>query len=323
MSNNSRPIPHYLLAAISGAVMCYAAIALTTDNSLQSEKIIALENKILDLELVLAQKDVEISRKDDALKNARWLALDSLVNKNDGAHSVTQSQQAQSSALGDDPFVTANALVVNAEKLNLLDQKLRALSASSAQDPRSFAEKIDALLQDDSSAENIAVATKGLLELAENPEILPDQALDMLYSNQANPDVKRVAAQVLSMRGDNRLIEKQVNEAQASLHSDNVTERQQALIALGKTRHASAANVIAPLLQDSDTAVKLEALLALRATGNQQHVYMVEALVNHPDASVSWLARDVVNNLQNLSDKARTQLSSADINAELPVLQMP
>ncbi|WP_082191349.1 HEAT repeat domain-containing protein [Cellvibrio sp. pealriver] len=323
MRNNSRPIPHYLLAAISGAVMCYAAIALTTDNSLQSEKIIALENKILDLELVLAQKDLEISRKDDALKNARWLALDSLVNKNDGAHSVAQSQQAQSAALGDDPSGTVNALVVNAEKLNALDQKLRALSASSEQDPRSFAEKIDVLLQGDASAENIAVATKGLLELAGNPEILPDQALDMLYSNQANPDIKRVAAQVLSMRGDNRLIEKQVNEAQASLHSDNVTERQQALIALGKTRHASAANVIAPLLQDSDTAVKLEALLALRATGNQQHVYMVEALVNHPDTSVSWLARDVVTNLQNLSDKARTQLSSADINAELPVLQMP
>ncbi|WP_331345332.1 HEAT repeat domain-containing protein [Cellvibrio sp. UBA7661] len=323
MSNTSRSIPNYLFAAITGAVMCYAAIALTTDDASQSEKIQALENKMLDLELVLAQKEVEIARKDEALKNARWLALDSLVKKNGGADSVTQSVQEQSAGLGDDQSVIPGTLLGNAEKLNELDQKLRALSASSAQDSRSFAEKIDALLQDDSSAENIAIATKGLLELAENPVILPDQALDMLYSNQTNPDVKRVVAQVLSMRGDNRLIEKQVNEAQVNLHSDNPAERQQALIALGKTHHASAANAIAPLLQDSDPAVKLDALLALRSTGNQRHVYLAEALVDHPDASVSWLARDVVSNLQNLSDKARTQLSSADINAELPVLNMP
>jgi hypothetical protein len=46
-------------------------------------------------------------------------------------------------------------------------------------------------------------------------------------------------------------------------------------------------------------------------------------LLNHPDPSVSWLANDVINNLQNLSSKARTRLNSTDIAAELPPLVTP
>jgi HEAT repeat protein len=77
------------------------------------------------------------------------------------------------------------------------------------------------------------------------------------------------------------------------------------------------------LLDDADNSVKLDALLALRTTGNQSHLRQVEALVSHPDPAVSWLAKDVVNTLQNLSEKARTQLGSADILAELPAVTAP
>ncbi|HSC67299.1 MAG TPA: HEAT repeat domain-containing protein, partial [Cellvibrio sp.] len=131
---------------------------------------------------------------------------------------------------------------------------------------------------------------------------------------------KRVLAQVMSTRGDNRLLEKQIQDSQARLRSEKPEERQQALVELAKTRYASAATVIAPLLQDGNNSVKLDALLALRATGNQSHTRLVEALVNDPDPSVSWLAKDVIANLQNLSEKARTQIASTDIVAELPAM---
>jgi hypothetical protein len=52
-------------------------------------------------------------------------------------------------------------------------------------------------------------------------------------------------------------------------------------------------------------------------------VYLVQALVNHPDESVSWLAKDVISDLQVLSDRARTQIASTDIVAELPVAEAP
>ncbi|HEY0891688.1 MAG TPA: hypothetical protein VGE32_01450, partial [Cellvibrio sp.] len=62
---------------------------------------------------------------------------------------------------------------------------------------------------------------------------------------------------------------------------------------------------------------------ALRATGNESHIPSVENLVNHPDQSVSWLANDALNQLQNLSTKARTRLNMADIVVELPPIHAP
>ncbi len=217
----------------------------------------------------------------------------------------------------------ANGTVTNSNVTPDSKQLLKDLATRSDRDPRSFSEKANGLLADNSSKESVVIISNGIVDMAGNREILPDYELELLYQNQSDPDIKRVAAQVLSTRGDNRLIEKQITDAQTSLSSDDPAARQKALVELAKTRHASAANAIAPLLQDEDNSVKLDALLALRATGNQSHTRLVEALVNDPDPAVSWLANDVINNLQNLSERARTQLASADIIAELPVIAAP
>jgi HEAT repeat protein len=82
-------------------------------------------------------------------------------------------------------------------------------------------------------------------------------------------------------------------------------------------------DAIAPFLQDRDTNVRLEALFALRDTGNQRHINLVESLINDPDPSVSSLANDVASNLRNLSSSARTSYSRADIEAELPPMANP
>lgn len=308
---------HFLMPACIGAAITYGVFTLTADDSLQREHISSLENRILDLELSLVQKNEELA-------DARFFSAGAFGSSDTPVQQPAGPTKPPSAAVSNTQSAQADSeLTLNAVTLVDSQQLLKDFGTLSDRDPRSFSEKANDLLAGNSSKESIAIVSKSVFDMAENREILPDYELESLYQNQSNPDLKRVIAQVMSTRGDNSLLEKQIAKTQTNLRSDNVAERQQALVELGKTRHANAANAIVPMLQDGDTGVKLDALLALRATGNQSHVRQVEALVNHPDPAVSWLAKDVVNSLQNLSERARTQLESADIVAELPVIAAP
>jgi hypothetical protein len=301
---------HFLLPASIGAALTYGALTVTNNDSIQREHISALESQILDLELLLAQKEGTAATRSFAA--GTFMQQQSAEAKR---LSVSAAKNTQSEA--------ANGTLTNSDGILDGKQLLKDLATRSDRDPRSFSEKANGLLASNSSKESVVIISNGIVEMAGNREILPDYELELLYQNQSDPDIKRVAAQVLATRGDNRLIEKQITDAQINLKSDDPVARQKALVELAKTRYASAANAIAPLLQDENNNVKLDALLALRATGNQSHTRLVEALVNDPDPAVSWLANDVINNLQNLSERARTQLASADIIAELPVIAAP
>lgn len=199
-----------------------------------------------------------------------------------------------------------------------IEQLRKDLSTRFIGDPRTFGEKLRDFVAENNHQHTIAIACKVIADLAENPDTLTNQELDSLYQHQHNPELKRVLAQVLSLRGDNHLLDQLVAESQSTLGSDNPAERRQTLNELAKTHYAGAANLVAPHVQDKDLSVALDALLALRATGNESHIRHVENLVNHPDQSLSWLANDVMNHLQNLSTKARTRVTSEDIAAELP-----
>lgn len=307
---------HFLLPACIGAAITYGVLTFTADDSLHREQISSLENRILDLELSLAQKDEELA-------DARFFSTGAFGATNALAQPQTTTTKTPPTVVNNaQPAPIDSAVAVATDKPDS-QQLLRDLGTKSDRDPRSFSEKANDLLAGNASQKSIAIVSKSVFDMADNREILPDYELESMYQNQSDPDLKRVIAQVMSTRGDNSLLEKQIAKTQTSLRSENPAERQQALVELGKTRYANAANAILPMLQDGDTGVKLDALLALRATGNQSHVRQVEALVNHPDPAVSWLAKDVVNNLQNLSEKARTQLGSADIVAELPVIAAP
>lgn len=309
MNAFTEPKRYFLIPALLGAALSYGVLTLVGDDDEgQREQIAALENRILDLELSLVEKE-------EALARARSLAFAGFEQHSSAGADNSGNPPGPAKVVPTEP---ASQMLAGDEVAVAADQIARDLSTQSDRDPRSFTEKVNDLLAAAPSQENIAIVSKTLSDMAENPQILPDYELESLYQQQANPELKRVIAQVLSARGDNRLIEKQINDTKAGLGNANPAERQKALVELAKTRHASAANTIAPLLQDADTGVKLDALLALRATGNQSHVHLVEALVNHPDPAVSWLAKDVINSLQNLSERARTRIASADIVAELP-----
>ena len=203
------------------------------------------------------------------------------------------------------------------------DQLLKDLLTLAWNDRRDMRAKLEDFLVEHPGRDGIAIASRGVFDLAANADALPDHALQALYLDQRDPEFKRVLAQVASLRGDNTLIELHAAEAAAGLHAATPGERQQALTALARTRHVAAADLAAPLLRDADTGVVLDALLALRATGNQRHLAQVERLRAHPDPSVRWLANDVASELRMLSEHARTRLDDDELAAELPALPLP
>ena len=230
-----------------------------------------------------------------------------------------QKTQALEQEQKGQPLTTPNEASTKAMDI---EQIRKDLSTRFIGDPRTFGEKLRDFVAENTHPQTIAIACKVVADLAENPDTLTNDELISLYDNQTHPEFKRVLAQVLSLRGNNSLMEKLVKEAQPALKSTNPVERSEMLIKLAKTHYAGAADAIAPLVQDSDATVKLDALLALRATGNESHIRHIENLINHPDQSVSWLAKDAIEHLQNLSNKARTKITSADIAAELPPISM-
>jgi HEAT repeat protein len=202
-------------------------------------------------------------------------------------------------------------------------QILKDLERSAENDPQSYAEKLQQLLSDNGSDEAAAIASRFILEKAGDQEGLPDSSLQSIYSSQFNPDLRRVIAQVLSQRGNNTLLNGYVAETQVQLGSSQAPDRLEALSRLGKLHSTRAVTAIAPLLQDSDSTVKLAALFALRDNGNQQHVGLAESMISDPDPSVSTLAESVANSLRNLSSSAHTSFSRADIEGELPPIANP
>jgi len=202
-------------------------------------------------------------------------------------------------------------------------QLLKELESDSATDPRSSAEKLQALLASNPTDEAAAIACRFIFNQAADRQDLPDYALQAIYSSQGNPDLRRVIAQVMSQRGDDGLLKDQISEAQTALKSAKPKDRLDALSQLGKIHSVQAVDAITPSLQDSDSTVRVAALFALRDSGNQKHIHLVEPLTRDPDPSVSTLAGNVLSALKNLSSSARTSYSRADIEAELPPMANP
>lgn len=295
-----------VFSAAIGAALAYGAMQLTSDSTSQLQTIHQLENQIADLQFQLVQQEQQLKRANVVgYNNNQTIGLPTSTNSNVG--------QMTAAFTGDREDVSTT----ESETTSTTDQLLKDLSTVSERDPRPFSSKVRELLQIKNSEETVALVSQSMAYLADNSAVLPDHELDSLYQQQPNDELKRVAAQVMSLRGDNRLLEQHITSLRPRLNSETPQVRQQALIELAKTGYANAAKAIAPLLDDEDTGVKLDALLALRATGNQSHLHLAEKLRNHSDPSVSWLANDVIDHLQNLSDVARTKLRTNDITANL------
>ncbi|MES1190077.1 MAG: HEAT repeat domain-containing protein [Steroidobacter sp.] len=291
-------------AALSGAVLAYCINYWLADSG-QQQKIAAMESKIRNLESLLAQAENDS-------RNAQPFSINQ-----GGSNHLTVASQVNDAAKhakdnGQGCAAPVDPAVVNSVKL------LRNLETGPENDSRTFAQKINDLLAGNPTREKIAIASKGIFDMARDREHLPDYALQSIYSTQTDPDLKRVVAQVMAQRGNDTLLNDQVEQAQAKLKSDQPRDRQDALVQLGKLRNVKAADAILPYLNDPDVNVRLDALLALRNTGNEQDASYVEMMRNDPNPAVSSLATDVASDLKDLSTHARTSMSSSDIEAGLP-----
>lgn len=304
MSASTMSIKQFIVAASLGAVITYSLIFFLEDNSESYNYITGLENRITELE-------AELAKKNQGMNMVSPQNFSAPINSNSANKIAALSNSTQENLQPESVESTVPAT-------RDTQQILKDLATRNDFNPRTFSERVNDFLSENPGKESVALAAKAVVDMADNTDSLSNFELEAVYQKQNDPDLKRVTAQVLSMRGDNSLLEKQIVDAQSGLRSDNPETRQKALVELAKTRYAGAANAIAPLLQDKNTAVKLDALLALRSTGNESHLHLVQGLVDDPDPSVSWLAKDVMNNLQYLSERARTRVSTNDIVAELP-----
>ena len=296
-----------LLAAVAGGLLTYGANYLLSAGSDQSEEIDSLESKVKTLEASLQKADGD-------LKNAQFL----LLHKNSSTNLPANGELAATRQVKESESARNGGDQTSGNMGHNTVQALRNLEISPAGDSRSFVEKVNDLLSNNPTKDKIAVASKGIFDMARDRQRLPDDALQTIYNNQTDPDLKRVIAQVLSQRGNDTLLEDQVAKAQVKLKSGQSSDRQEALVQLAKMRNVKAADAILPLLHDPDTNVKLDALLALRNNGNAMDVGYVEMMRDDPNPAVSSLASDVANDLRDLSASARTSMSASDIEAGLP-----
>ncbi|HEX2586375.1 MAG TPA: HEAT repeat domain-containing protein [Steroidobacteraceae bacterium] len=290
-----------VIAAFIGGMLTYGASYLIAGNSDPDQKIALLESRIEGLEASLATAQNE-------LKNTRWSSDASNLAANGKAAEIPKRVKDSGTACSD------STVVNNVNSVEIL----RNLEISPPNDSRSFVERVNGILADNPPKEKIAVATKAIFDMARDRDHLPDDALQTMYHNQSDPDLKRVAAQVLAQRGNDTLLEDQVAKAQVKLKSTHAKDRQDALVQLAKLRNIKAADAIVPLLHDPDTDVRLDALLALRNNGNALNVGYVEMLRSDPSPAVRSLANDVASDLKDLSASARTSMSASDIEAGLP-----
>lgn len=184
-------------------------------------------------------------------------------------------------------------------------------------DPAQAATILQHLVEKNPDSRESPLVAHGIYELSKDETNLPDYQLESIYDNQKDRNVQRVSAQVLAQRGDSRLLERYIAESANQLSNENPAERSASLYSLSKTGSKLAANAIVPLLDDQEASIRMDALAALNATGNQSHLDQVTRLLNDPDENVRTLAGNVIENLTNLSENARSTISDEAIAQNL------
>ncbi|HSC66855.1 MAG TPA: hypothetical protein VLC79_04140, partial [Cellvibrio sp.] len=171
---------YFLLSAAIGAAVSYGALEFAADDSDQRDQIATLENRILDLEQLLAEKEEDLA-------DARFFSAGAFAMDNSHAPARSTTKAASASA-GQNDVPHADGGGATAAAVPDIQQRVKDLATISDRDPRSFSEKANALLAADASRESVAIVSRGLVDMAENREILPDHELESLYQQQQNPD---------------------------------------------------------------------------------------------------------------------------------------
>ena len=99
---------HFLLPALIGAAITYGALSLSDDDSQKSEQMAALENRILDLELLLAQKE-------EALADARFFSAGAVGVADTATQAPSNATSNQATAATNAQPEHASSALVNSD----------------------------------------------------------------------------------------------------------------------------------------------------------------------------------------------------------------
>jgi hypothetical protein len=201
--------------------------------------------------------------------------------------------------------------------LSPAEQMVRELSTRYVDDSRSFAQKLMDYLRENNGQDALAIASFTLFEMADNQVNLTNDELDQLYVSDAPRAFHRLVAQILAYRGDTRQLDEFTASLSEGIDTLSANDRRSRLTALGKTRYAGAADIIATQLTHPEAEVVIDALLALTITGNERHLPAVQALAHHENDTVRYLVDEAVAELTTLSSRARIRLKREDIGNEL------
>jgi hypothetical protein len=284
------------LVALGVAVACLWKVAVTPDAA--SSATAASEAEAARL----AKRCDELSAKlDDVASRVTMLerlpVAATVTDEPVEADRADAPAAAESRSADDEPTSAATAPARGG-----LREKLRQFEAT--QDAAEKLKLARELAKSDQPIEQLA-GVRALAQLA--PAEAAPIAERMLAEMR---DGKRPAWQVadvvhaLEQAGDVHVLDAYVADERANLASSDATARSRAVYDLGLTRSAKVVPVVVTSLTDSNEWVRLQALDALRATGDEKSASAVEPLLDDPVAAVRDRAVRTLDTLRRRGDES-------------------
>ena len=137
---------------------------------------------------------------------------------------------------------------------------------------------------------------RGMLHFQLEKDLLTDDNIKNLYELD-DPIIKKLAAQIMSDRGDNSLADLYVESFDSGFPSKQPEVRLQTLFEVSALKKFNALPQIKTSLKDPDSAIRLQALNFLGAYGNDMDILAAESLLGDSHPQVRAQAQLVVKNL--------------------------
>lgn len=172
--------------------------------------------------------------------------------------------------------------------------KLRAFETLIRLSPAEAVDAIRLIMSQAADEQDISLVGSSIRQLVNNQYLL-NADLKQFY-NSGDEQLQRAAADALAQRGDDSLQQRYINEQFAiASQNGNSTKRAEAvqkLTAFGRNPYA--VSRILPMLEDSDSLVRLKAVSALAYTGDDSNIPAVQALLNDGVAAIRQRAEEVI-----------------------------
>jgi hypothetical protein len=177
-----------LLVAFIGFV--FGAVLVHRLSSRDEPSVASLQRTISSLQIQILAKDNELRALHQRASMTPTLAPAVFNNAPTSSVGNPPEEMPDSSEQVSDESVDAPVAVDGVATL-------KDLETESDSDPRLFADKLKDFLADNADPQKAAIASRGIFDMANDRNNLPDYALQSMYNKQSVPNLSRVFAQVI------------------------------------------------------------------------------------------------------------------------------